>query len=112
VPVDTLILREAADAVAESKATSKIEMRKTVTTPLELKLIGMRADEAEHLVEKYIDDVFLAGYEKVRIIHGRGTGALRKVVWELLRASPHVRSFELADRAAGGEGATMVVFKD
>jgi DNA mismatch repair protein MutS2 len=112
VPVDSLILREAADAVAESKGTVKIEMRKTVTTPLELKLIGMRADEAAHLVDKYIDDAFLAGYEKVRIIHGRGTGTLRNVVWELLRASPHVKSFQLADRAAGGEGATMVVFKE
>jgi DNA mismatch repair protein MutS2 len=112
VPKGSLIVGETAEAAAESRGTVKIEIEKTVSTPLELNIVGHRADEAAEAVDKYLDDAFLAGYEKVRIIHGRGTGALKNVVTRCAQASPHVKSFKPADRGSGGDGATVVWLKE
>ncbi|MDW8052177.1 MAG: endonuclease MutS2 [Armatimonadota bacterium] len=79
--------------------------------PLELDLHGLRVEEAQPLLDKYIDDALLAGYDRVRILHGKGTGALRQMVWEFLKRHPHVREFYHPPLAEGGEGATVVVFK-
>jgi len=68
----------------------------------------MTIDEALAELDKYLDDASLAGLDEVRIIHGKGTGVLREAVHVYLHQHPAVRSFQLADRAAGGEGATEV----
>jgi DNA mismatch repair protein MutS2 len=68
----------------------------------------MTADEAHPLIDKYLDDAYRAGLSPVRIVHGKGTGALRRAVREMLSAHPLVRSTETAPREEGGEGVTVV----
>ena len=74
----------------------------------ELNLIGKTTDEAVDLVDKFLDQAFLNGQTEVRIIHGHGTGALRKAVAELLSDHPHVARFKTAPQDQGGSGATIV----
>jgi len=77
----------------------------------ELKLIGKKTDEAVDLTDKFLDEAFLNGLSEVRIIHGHGTGALRKAVAELLADHPHVARFAAAPQDQGGSGATIVELK-
>ncbi|HSP64136.1 MAG TPA: Smr/MutS family protein, partial [Pyrinomonadaceae bacterium] len=74
----------------------------------ELKLIGKKTDEAVELTDKFLDEAFLNGLSEVRIIHGHGTGALRKAIAELLKDHPHVARFTPAPQDKGGAGATIV----
>ncbi len=74
---------------------------------LELEVRGHRAEEAIPRLEEYLQSAYLAGLPFVRIIHGKGTGALRRVVREALASSPLVSDFEPADARAGGEGVTI-----
>ncbi len=74
----------------------------------ELNLIGRTTDEAVDLADKFLDEAFLNGLSEVRIIHGHGTGALRKAVAEFLRTHPHVARFSSASPDKGGSGATQV----
>ncbi len=76
--------------------------------PLELDLRGWRAAEVEGMLDRYLNDAYLAGMPFVRIIHGKGTGALRQVVREALSGHPLVSSFEGAQDRDGGEGVTVV----
>ena len=76
--------------------------------PIQLNIIGLRADEAKSAVEKYLDDVLLARYHQVRIIHGFGSGILRKVVNEVLKKNKYVESFRSGGENEGGLGATVV----
>jgi len=76
--------------------------------PRELHLLGRTTDEARAAVEKFLDDAVLAGYDRVRVIHGKGTGALRRAVEATLRAHPLVASFRAGAPAEGGTGATIV----
>jgi DNA mismatch repair protein MutS2 len=76
--------------------------------PLELNLLGARVEEALNRAEQYLDDAFLAGAQRVRIVHGKGTGALRRAIADLLRAHPLVERFALADVTEGGSGVTVV----
>jgi DNA mismatch repair protein MutS2 len=75
----------------------------------ELHLIGKTTDEARDLLEEYLDDAFLAGLTSVRIIHGKGTGALRRAVEELLSSHPLVTEHRPGAAAEGGTGATVAV---
>jgi DNA mismatch repair protein MutS2 len=77
----------------------------------ELNLIGQTTDEARDRVDRFLDEAFLQGHTHVRIIHGHGTGALRRAVAELLRHHPHVARFDLAPENQGGAGATVVELK-
>jgi DNA mismatch repair protein MutS2 len=77
----------------------------------ELNLIGQTTDDARDRVDRFLDEAFLEGHTHVRIIHGHGTGALRRAVAELLRHHPHVARFELAPENQGGAGATVVELK-
>jgi len=79
--------------------------------PLELDLHGMRVEEAQPLLEKYLDDAILAGYSSVRINHGRGTGTLRSVVHQYLKSHSQVRGFHPAPQHEGGDGVTIVLFR-
>ena len=80
-------------------------------TDAELKLIGKTTDEARDELDKFLDEAYLQGYAHVRVIHGHGTGALRRAVAELLRQHPHVARFDLAPENQGGAGATIVDLK-
>jgi DNA mismatch repair protein MutS2 len=77
----------------------------------ELLLLGQTTDEARDRVEQYLDDAFLAGLASVRLIHGKGTGALRKTVRELLAGHPLVESFRDGEPSEGGTGATVAALK-
>jgi DNA mismatch repair protein MutS2 len=79
--------------------------------PRELHLLGLTSDEARPAVEKFLDDAALAGHREVRLVHGKGTGALRRAVEGCLRGHPLVGSFRLAEPAAGGAGATVVTLE-
>ncbi|MGH7278454.1 MAG: Smr/MutS family protein [Candidatus Rokuibacteriota bacterium] len=87
--------------------------RRSAPRPIasELHLLGRTRDEARDLVEHYLDDAFLAGLATVRLVHGKGTGALRKTVRELLSAHPLVQSFRDAELSEGGSGATVAALK-
>ncbi|HEY6047025.1 MAG TPA: Smr/MutS family protein, partial [Pyrinomonadaceae bacterium] len=74
----------------------------------ELNLIGKTTDEAVDLADKFLDEAFLNGLSEVRIIHGHGTGALRKAVAQFLKNHPHVARFAAAPQDKGGTGATVV----
>jgi len=82
-----------------------------VATTAELKLIGKKTDEAVDLVDKFLDEAFLNGLSEVRIIHGHGTGALRRAIADLLTGHPHVARFKPAPQDQGGAGATIVELK-
>lgn len=77
----------------------------------ELLLLGRTADEAVDLVEQYLDDAFVAGLPAVRVVHGKGTGALRRAVRALLSAHPLVASFRDGEPSEGGAGATVAALK-
>ena len=77
--------------------------------PLELDLRGQRADEALNRFETYIDQAFQAGMPFVRIIHGKGTGALRAAIREAMTGHPLVRKFETPAANEGGEGVTVAI---
>ena len=76
--------------------------------PKDLKLIGMRVDEAMPLVDKFLDDAFLADAANIRIVHGFGQGRLRAAVRDLLKSHPHVTGFRDGAPNEGGAGATVV----
>jgi DNA mismatch repair protein MutS2 len=79
--------------------------------PHELLLLGRTTDEASGMVEQYLDDAFMAGLASVRLVHGKGTGALRKAVRALLAAHPLVESFRDGEPSEGGAGATVAALK-
>ncbi len=85
----------------------------TAEDPLgELMLIGMDAEQARDELERFLDRAFTAGGATVRIIHGHGTGALRRMVADVCRSHPAVRSFQAAPRSRGGTGATEVTLHE
>lgn len=92
-------LVRATSAVRRSNAHSELDLR------------GQRYDEAMTNLDRYIDSVLLAGLGTVTIIHGIGTGAIRKGVWQYLRNSKHVKRFNYAPANEGGNGATIVELK-
>jgi DNA mismatch repair protein MutS2 len=77
----------------------------------ELNVIGQRADEAVEAVDKFLDEASLAGLAQLRIVHGYGTGALRRAIGELLQDHPHVARFAIAPQDQGGAGATVIELK-
>lgn len=77
------------------------------TVPIEIDIRGNRVDEIGPVLDRYIEDAYLTGLPWVRIIHGKGTGALRQVVREFLRDNPAVAQYEAAGAREGGEGATV-----
>lgn len=92
----------------KSKREVKLNMR---TTSSSVDLRGMDGQEAEYTVDKYLDEAYLAGLPEVSIIHGKGTGILRKVINDLLKAHPHVKNYRLGEYGEGGSGVTIVQLK-
>lgn len=74
----------------------------------EISLRGMLVDDALYELEKYLDDAMLAGLDRVLVVHGKGTGALRRAVHDYVRTHPHVKNWHIADQSSGGYGATVV----
>ena len=81
---------------------------KAATISAEIQLLGMTTDEAVAVLDKYIDDAFLSHLSPVRVVHGKGTGALRKAVHDYLRRNKHVSSYRLGEFGEGDAGVTIV----
>ena len=92
-------------------SSGKIKMSKTATISTEINLIGKTTDEAIPLLDKYLDDAYIAKIAQVRIVHGKGTGALRNGVASYLKGVPYVKSFRLGEVGEGDAGVTIVEFK-
>lgn len=103
-------LRAADPAAASGKQSSiKIQFTESVKeVPRELNLIGMTTAEAERVLDRFIDEAYLASLPRIRVIHGFGTGALRKFVHKLLKENELVERFFFAPANEGGNGATIV----
>ena len=89
----------------------KIKMSKSATISPEINLIGKMVDEAVSELDKYLDDAYLAHLSQVRVVHGKGTGALRKAVHEHLRRMRNVKEYHLGEYGEGDAGVTIVVFR-
>ena len=89
----------------------KIRMSKSASISTEINLLGKTVDEAIAELDKYLDDAYIAHLKSVRVVHGKGTGALRKGVHNYLRRQKHVESFRLGEFGEGDAGVTIVEFK-
>ena len=89
----------------------KIRMSKAAHVSTEINLLGKTVDEAIAELDKYLDDAYIAHLKSVRIVHGKGTGALRKGVHNYLKRQKHVESFRLGEFGEGDAGVTIVEFK-
>ncbi len=90
----------------------KIKMSKSQSVGTELNLLGKTTDEALAELDKYLDDAYLSHMPSVRIVHGKGTGALRKAVHNYLRRQKYVESYRLGEFGEGDAGVTIVTFKN
>ena len=89
----------------------RYSINKAATINPEINLLGNTVDEAIARLEKYLDDAMIAGLTSVRVVHGKGTGALRKGIHEYLRKLKFVKSYKLAEFGEGDAGVTIVTFK-
>jgi len=97
--------------VSAQQGTSAGAVGSSIYTPegkTEIDLRGMFGDEAIAQVERFLDDAIVAGLHRVDIIHGKGTGALRKRITEFLKTYPHIKAFRLGEWNEGGAGVTVV----
>lgn len=116
VNISDLILLEDDDtaAVAGRKKVSKSSyhgLGKAATISPEINLLGMNSDEAVAALDKYLDDAYLSHLKSVRVVHGKGTGALRKAVHQYLRRQKNVADYHLAEFGEGDAGVTIVTFQ-
>lgn len=95
----------------QQKKRGGVSKSKSASFPMECNLIGMYVDEAIPVLDKYIDNALMAKMEHVRIIHGVGTGALRKAVHAYLKKHPKVEEFRMGGQGEGGLGASVVTLK-
>lgn len=95
----------------ESSDTSRISMSKTATLSTEINLLGKTVDEAIAELDKYLDDAYLSHAPSVRIVHGKGTGALRQAVQKHLKRVSYVKAFHLGEYGEGDAGVTIAEFK-
>jgi DNA mismatch repair protein MutS2 len=105
-------LGPAAPPAASSTVSVSFSPSSAIDPPvLELKLIGMRVDEAMRAVERQIDSALIHGLREFAIVHGKGEGVLRTVVHEYLRGLPMVQDFRFSSPEEGGFGKTIVTLK-
>lgn len=91
--------------------TGKLRMSKSFSVSPEINLLGKTVDEALAALDKYLDDAYLAHLENVRVVHGKGTGALRKAIQQHLKRIKYVKSFRQGEYGEGDAGVTIVEFK-
>lgn len=95
----------------QKTGAGKIRMSKSASVSTEINLLGRTVDEAIAELDKYLDDAYIAHLKSVRVVHGKGTGALRKGIHDYLRRQKHVSSFRLGEFGEGDAGVTIVDFK-
>ena len=95
----------------KSGGAGKIKMGKSLSVSTEINLLGQTVDEALAALDKYLDDAYLAHLPSVRVVHGKGTGALRSAVHNHLKRLRYVKEYRLGEYGEGDAGVTIVTFK-
>ena len=108
VKLDELGEKVAAPESPRERIVSRVALPEAESPGIEVSLRGMRADDALDTLERYLDRAYLAGLPYVRVVHGKGTGTLRKLARDLLRSHPLVASIREAEQHEGGDGVTVV----
>jgi DNA mismatch repair protein MutS2 len=103
-------LRKTGEASPKAPPEISVKTFRPVGVSGSIMIRGMTVDEALPEVERYLDQAYRAGYDQVAVIHGRGTGTLRKAVQELLKTLSYVREYRLGEHGEGGYGVTIVTF--
>lgn len=112
---DLVLIEESTSASAKTYSKTgagSIKMSKSATVSAEINLIGKTTDEAIALLDKYLDDAYIAHLPSVRIVHGKGTGALRSAVQKHLKRQKYIKSFRLGTMGEGDAGVTIAEFKE
>lgn len=112
LPLERIILLGEVQKKKEKKASSRVQSgvsKQTIKTEVDLR--GMIGDDAWFVVDKYLDDARLAGLDNVRLIHGKGTGALRQHLWRLLKHDPRITDMRMGVFGEGDSGVTIVSLK-
>lgn len=112
--INDLVLTEESSVSApalQRTNTSKIKMSKSFSISTEINLLGKTVDEAIAELDKYLDDAYLAHLPSVRVVHGKGTGALRNAVQNHLKRLKYVKEYRLGEYGEGDAGVTIVTFK-
>ena len=115
VHISDLELQDEPDVTAEGKAaigSGRLKLSKSLSVSTEINLLGKTVDEAIAELDKYLDDAYLAHLPSVRVVHGKGTGALRKGIHNYLRKQRHISEFHLAEFGEGDAGVTIVKFRN
>ncbi|MDE5938808.1 MAG: endonuclease MutS2 [Lachnospiraceae bacterium] len=115
VSLSDLVLLEEETVKTEKmqrSSSGKLKMSKSYSVSTEINLLGKTVDEALSELDKYLDDAYLAHLPSVRIVHGKGTGALRKAVQGYLRKNRVIKSFRLGEFGEGDAGVTIAEFKE
>ena len=97
--------------VLQRTNVGKVKMSKSFSISHEINLLGRTVDEAISELDKYLDDAYLAHMPNVRVVHGKGTGALRSAVHAHLKRLKYVKEFRLGEYGEGDAGVTIVTFK-
>ena len=109
---DVTLVKENVTAKEREKVKySRLYSQKAMNVPMSLNVIGQTLEEALAHVDKYLDDVYIAGLETVTIVHGKGTGTLKNGIAKLLKSNKHVDSYRSGGLGEGGDGATVVKMK-
>ncbi len=111
VSIDEVRLAQEERTVRETSSAARVMAAKTKDFSTEIDLRGLLVDEALEQVEKYLDDAFLSGVPQVYLIHGKGTGALRKAISSMLAQNRHVKTYRPGQYGEGGMGVTVVEIK-
>ena len=96
---------------SSGSGSGKIKMSKSLSVSTEINLLGKTVDEALSVLDKYLDDAYLAHLPSVRVVHGKGTGALRNAVHGHLKRLKYVQEYRLGEYGEGDSGVTIVTFK-
>lgn len=111
VPINNLIKDKSSNTSSSSFSTTSYKTDKSRTATTEINVIGLNVEEAVFIIDKYLDDCYLAKLSSIRIVHGKGTGILRKGIHSYLKNNPHVKSFRLGTFGEGEMGVTVVELK-
>lgn len=115
VNIRDLVLLEDAPVTGHKRSpktsAGKLKMSKSASVSAEINLIGRTVDEAIALLDKYLDDAYIAHLPSVRIVHGKGTGALRSAVHSHLKRQSYVKSYHLGEYGEGDAGVTIAEFR-
>lgn len=111
VPIDTIEKAKTDNKTKTQGSAKSVIKNKAQNVRTEIDLRGKDLEEASYEVDKYLDDAYLSGLKEVSIIHGKGTGVLRKGIGQLMKSHRHVKSYRLGGFSEGGDGVTIVEIK-